>query len=288
MKKFNILITGSNGQLGNEIQNIAKNYKHFNFLFTDVNELNITNYNDVKNFVTENNINFIINSAAYTAVDRAEEEKELAYKINATGAKNLKNIAEQTDIPIIHISTDYVFNGKNHKPYTETDATKPESEYGFSKLEGERVFDDYKKSIIIRTSWLYSVYGNNFVKTIIKIASENDQIKVVFDQIGTPTNAADLAKAILEITSQTLKSDKVQHGIYHYSNEGACSWYDFAISIINAKKINCTVNAVSSDEFPRPAKRPFYSVLNKTKIKSTFDIKIPHWHKSLLNAIDKM
>jgi len=285
MKK--ILITGSNGQLGQEIQAIKQNYNDLSFYFTDVEVLDITNFEKLEQFYNKNNFDLIINCAAYTAVDKAEQEEKLANLINETGVYNLRLIAEKHDLPFIHISTDYVFNGKNYKPYTERDDTSPESIYGKSKLAGEKSIIDYKKAIIIRTSWLYSVYGNNFVKTIIKISTENDSINVVFDQIGSPTNAADLAKAVLDIV---VKLDNIDNysGIYHYSDEGACSWYDFAIEIIKLKNISCNVVPVTSKEFVRPAKRPFYSVLDKSKIKNTFNVDVPHWASSLKTVIDKM
>lgn len=284
----NILVTGANGQLGSEIKNLKTEFNNFNFFFTDVDELDITNIDATNNFVKNNNIELIINCAAYTAVDKAEQDTQTAYKINVTGAENLKIAAKNADIPFIHISTDYVFDGHNFKPYNENDITNPQSIYGKTKLEGEKKISDYNKVINIRTSWLYSVYGNNFVKTIIKIAKQNPNINVVFDQIGTPTNAADLAIAILKIASFSLQNNKILTGTYHFSNEGACSWYDFAKIIIDLKNINCKVEAVSSKEFPRPAPRPFYSVLDKTKIKSTFNFSIPHWIDSLKTVIDKM
>jgi len=285
---YNILITGSNGQLGSEIKNIADDFSQFSFFFTDVDKLDITNEKHVFDFVNTNNIDFIINCAAYTAVDKAEEDQIMAHKINVIGTKNLKNAAKNKNIPLIHISTDYVFDGKNHKPYKETNPTSPQSIYGKTKLDGELAILDYKKAVIIRTSWLYSIFGNNFVKTIIKIATKNDQIKVVSDQIGSPTNAADLAFASLKITEQIFEKDEVDGGIYHFSNEGVCSWYDFAKNIISLKSITCDIKAVNSDEFPRPAPRPFYSVLDKSKIKSTFNLSIPHWTDSLKLVLSKI
>ncbi len=284
----NILITGANGQLGSEIKLLSEKYTNFNFIFTDVDELDITNLQATTDFFTENKVEFIVNCAAYTAVDKAEEDTELAYKINVTGAKNLMTAAKQNDCPFIHISTDYVFDGQNFKPYIETDKTNPQSVYGTTKLQGENAIKDYKKTIIIRTAWLYSIFGNNFAKTIIKIATQNDTIKVVSDQIGSPTNAADLASAILQIIKNINETNKINNGIYHFSNEGVCSWYDFAKTIIDLKSITCNINAVNSEEFPRPAPRPFYSVLDKSKIKSTFNITVPNWVDSLKTVIDKI
>ncbi|MBN2664437.1 MAG: dTDP-4-dehydrorhamnose reductase [Bacteroidales bacterium] len=284
----NILVTGANGQLGSEIKNIKNKFNNYSFIFTDIEELDITNLDATYNFVENNNISLIINCAAYTAVDKAEKDAETAYKINVIGAENLKIAAQSINIPFIHISTDYVFDGKNFKPYTEDDITNPNSIYGKTKLEGEEKVSDYDKTITIRTSWLYSVFGNNFVKTIIKIANQNPTIKVVFDQIGTPTNAADLALAVLKIASDSLDTNAVKSGIYHFSNEGVCSWYDFAKTIVDFKKINCKIYPVGSEEFPRPAPRPFYSVLNKSKIKTTFDLSIPNWVDSLKTALNNM
>lgn len=278
----NILITGGNGQLGSELAEIAPNYPYYNFLFTDVKDLDITNHNAVAAFVKINNITVIINCAAYTAVDKAESEPELADAINHLAVANLAQMAKKNSIKLIHISTDYVFDGTNHKPYLEKDTPNPKSVYGQTKLDGELAMQKINSanSIIIRTSWLYSRFGNNFVKTITKLAKDRDTLKVVFDQIGTPTYSKDLALALLEL----LPRNDVK-GIYHFSNEGICSWYDFAIEVIRNQDIICKIFPVSFHEFPTKANRPSYSVLDKSKIKS-YGIRVPHWKDSLSEYID--
>lgn len=281
MQKPNILVTGSKGQLGNELNKIKELYNDYSYIFTDVDELDITNLEELKDFFSKNRLDFVINCAAYTAVDKAETDIENAYKVNSLAVKNLMECCKLKNIPIIHGSTDYVFDGTNFKPIKEDQTTNPQTVYGASKLEGEKIISQYDKAIIIRTSWLYSVYGNNFVKTIIKLSTANKFVNVVFDQVGTPTNAADLADAILKIVSQTLKSGVVKNGIYNYSNEGVCSWYDFAKAILENTHINSSILPVKTEEFPRPAKRPYYSVLDKSKIKSAFDLEIPYWKDSL-------
>ncbi len=265
-----VMITGANGQLGQELQKLIPNA-----VLTDVDTLDITDMDAVKTFVDNNQINTIINCAAYTAVDKAEDEPELASKINTLGPANLA----KTGAKIVHISTDYVFDGKGYKPYTEDDMAVPISVYGKTKRNGEiAVLDNAEIAIVIRTAWLYSPYGNNFVKTMRRLGSEKNSLNVVTDQIGSPTYAGDLAKAIVSILPQMSKENK---GIYHYTNEGVCSWYDFAIKIMELSGLNCMVNPISSSEYPTKATRPFYSVLNKAKIKSTFGIDIPHWEEGL-------
>jgi len=282
----NILITGSNGQLGSELVELSKNSSD-SFFFTDVDKLDITDKEAIQSFCTSNSINFIINCAAYTAVDKAEEETDLAYKINADAPQYLAEVSAEKGIKFIHVSTDYVFDGTAYKPYTETDQVKPNSVYGESKLKGEQnIIKADPSAIIIRTSWLYSSFGNNFVKTMIRLGSERDSLGVIFDQVGTPTYARDLASAILKIIEKANTDlSKFISGIYHFSNEGVCSWYDFAIAIHQLKGIECNVSPIETKQYPTPASRPHYSVLNKSKIKENFSIVIPHWMTSLKECL---
>jgi dTDP-4-dehydrorhamnose reductase len=275
-----ILVTGGNGQLGSELRDIAPNYQDYNFLFTDVKDLDITNHNAVAAFIESNKINVIINCAAYTAVDKAEEQKDVANAINHLAVANFAQIAKDKNIKLIHISTDYVFDGTNHKPYVVTDTPNPQSVYGKTKLDGELAIQKIKpsNSIIIRTSWVYSKFGNNFVKTMLRLAETRDEISVVADQIGTPTNAADLADSILTILTK-ISNETVE--LFHYSNEGVCSWYDFAKAILEIRNIDCKVSPIPTEKYPTRAKRPSYSVLCKLKIKETYNIKIPYWRDSL-------
>ncbi len=280
-----ILITGSKGQLGNEMQQISLQYPKFNYIFTDIDELDICDKISLNAFVNKNSINFIVNCAAYTAVDKAETDIELCYKINSEAVRNIAEVAEINDIKVIHISTDYVFDGTNYLPYSENQEVSPATVYGKSKLAGElALIEKCKNAIIIRTSWLYSSYGNNFVKTMLKLGTERDSLNVIFDQIGTPTYAADLAKAIMEI----LSAESFISGIYHYSNEGVCSWYDFTKSIHRLAGINCNVKPIETKDYPTITPRPHYSVLNKFKIKSNYGINIPHWEESLANCLKKI
>jgi|TARA_B110000259_G_scaffold62308_1_gene73759 dTDP-4-dehydrorhamnose reductase len=283
----NILITGGKGQLGSELRDLAPNYQDYNFLFTDVKDLNITNHNAVATFIESNNINVIINCAAYTAVDKAESEPELADAINHLAVANFAQIAKDKNIKLIHISTDYVFDGANHKPYVETDTPNPQSVYGQTKLDGEVAMQQIKpaNSIIIRTSWVYSKFGNNFVNTMLRLSETRDEISVVADQIGSPTNAADLAKVILTVLPQ-IKNETVE--LFHYSNEGFCSWYDLANAIFEIEELSIKTKPIESSQYPTPAKRPFYSVLNKSLTKATYGIEIPYWKDSLNKVILKL
>jgi dTDP-4-dehydrorhamnose reductase len=285
-----ILVTGAYGQLGNEIKILSKKYSEFRFVFTDVDTLDITDENQVRRFFEKEKPEFVINCAAYTAVDKAESEMETAQLINATAPALLAKHSVKHNSGFIHISTDYVFNGKTFVPYSETDPVQPESIYGKTKLAGENLIrSSESKAVIIRTSWLYSSFGNNFVKTMLRLGKERDLLKVVFDQVGTPTYAADLANAVLSIASVYEKQpENFTTGVYHYSNEGVASWYDFAKSIFEISGLSCNVLPVLSDEFPTPAKRPHYSVLNKSKIKSTFNLEIPYWKDSLKKCIEKL
>ncbi len=276
---INVLVTGSNGQLGSEIRELSSKYT-YNFYFTDSTTLDITDFTKVKEFIKMNDINTIINCAAYTAVDKAEEDESNAEKINHLAVKNLATIAKEKNIKLIHISTDYVFDGKNFKPYSEDDSTNPNGVYGKTKLDGENAMREINplNSFIIRTSWVYSSFGANFVKTMLRLGKERDSLGVIFDQVGTPTYARDLAKAILDIIPQ-VKNHIVE--ICNYSNEGVLSWYDFAKEIMRMAKVDCQINPIETKEYPTPATRPHYSLLNKSKIKEEFGIMIPYWKDSL-------
>jgi dTDP-4-dehydrorhamnose reductase len=276
---LNILVTGFRGQLGSEIEALSSNYP-YSFFFTDKEKLDITNQEAIEKFVKENNINTIINCAAYTAVDKAESQRELADKINHLAVKYLAQISKEQNIKLIHVSTDYVFDGTNFRPYIETDATNPQGVYGQTKLDGEKALQTInpKNSIIIRTSWVYSSFGANFVKTMLRLGKEKESLGVIFDQVGTPTYARDLAETILVIIPK-IENHKVE--IYNYSNEGVLSWYDFAKEIMKMAKLPCQINPIETYQYPTPAKRPHYSLLNKSKIKKDFDIIIPYWKDSL-------
>jgi len=276
---LNILVTGSNGQVGSELRELSKNYS-YDFFFTTRDNLDITNSEAVKEYCESSNINVIINCAAYTAVDIAETDIENADLVNRKAVKKLALVSKELNIKLIHISTDYVFDGKNFKPYCEEFQTNPKSIYGKTKLDGEieMIKINPKNSIIIRTSWVYSSFGNNFVKTMIKLGKEKESLGVIFDQIGTPTYAKDLANAILDIMP-TINNKKVE--IYNYSNEGVLSWYDFAKEIMKMAKLDCKINPIETYQYPTPAQRPHFSLLNKAKIKNEFNICIPFWKDSL-------
>ena len=282
---MNILITGCNGQLVNEIKRLETLYPNHNWINTDVAELDITDEDAVAAFVHTNEIDGIINCAAYTAVDKAEENEAFCSKLNAEAPAFLAAAVDARDGFIIQISTDYVFDGTNHIPYVETDDTCPNSVYGKTKLVGEfNVLKLCRRAIVIRTAWLYSSFGNNFVKTMLRLGQEKSQLGVIFDQIGTPTYAHDLAQAILTIIEKGILP-----GTYHFTNEGVCSWYDFTKTIHDLAGITtCHVNPLHTAEYPTPAKRPFYSVLDKTKIKETYGISIPHWKDSLSRCLKEM
>ncbi|MBO5880283.1 MAG: dTDP-4-dehydrorhamnose reductase [Paraprevotella sp.] len=281
----NILITGCNGQLGNEIQVLAKQHPEFNFFYTDVNELDITNQNAVNDFVNEHQINGIINCAAYTAVDKAEDNEQLCDLLNHIAPGYLAEAVNARGGWMIHVSTDYVFDGTNHIPYKEDEPTCPATVYGRTKLAGEQaVLKGCPQSAVIRTAWLYSTFGNNFVKTMIRLGKEKESLGVIFDQIGTPTYARDLAQAIFTIIQQGIVP-----GVYHFSNEGCISWYDFTKAIHRIAGITtCHVRPLHTEEYPTPAARPHYSVLDKTKIKSTYQIEIPYWEDALNDCIYKL
>jgi dTDP-4-dehydrorhamnose reductase len=280
-----ILVTGANGQLGSELQKLSANYPAWQFTFTDIDSLDITSLPSLENFCLEKGFQYIINCAAYTAVDKAETDLDMAFRINRDAVRNLAIAAAKINAVLIHVSTDYVFDGTSYLPYTEEQPVNPQSAYGRTKVEGETEALKYEKSIIIRTAWLYSTFGNNFVKTMLRLGAERSEIPVVFDQTGSPTYAEDLAFAILSIIDYTVKHG-VTPGIYHFSNEGVCSWFDFAWEIQNYTKSKCLVKPIESKDYPLPAKRPAYSVFNKAKIKNTFNIDIPYWKSSLYTCLD--
>lgn len=285
----NILITGAKGQLGSEISEISVQHPDFRFHFHDADTLDITDYPVLKEFILSNRIQYIVNCAAYTAVDKAETEIEKAEKINAEAVGNIIRCAEQNQAFVIHVSTDYVFDGNSNKPYKESDRVNPLSVYGKTKEAGEQMVKQYRKGMIIRTGWLYSSYGNNIVKTVLKLAKDRKVLNFVFDQTGTPTYAADLAHAILTVLHQSEERESgFKTGIYHYSNEGVCSWYDFVKTIIQLEGLDCSVNPIETFQYPTPAIRPVYSVLNKNKIKNTFALDIPYWRDSLEICLKKL
>ena len=282
---MNILVTGCNGQLGNEIQLLEKSYENHKFFNTDVNELDITDAQAIERFVDEHSIDGIINCAAYTAVDRAEENEALCGKLNADAPGWLAAAMGRRGGWMVQVSTDYVFDGTKHTPYVETDGTCPDSVYGRTKLVGEKlVVENCSRSMIVRTAWLYSTFGNNFVKTMMRLGKERPELGVIFDQIGTPTYARDLAVAIM-----TAVDKGIVPGVYHFSNEGVTSWYDFTKAIHRIAGITgCHVRPLHTSEYPTPANRPHYSVLDKTKIKQTYNIEIPHWEESLAECISQL
>lgn len=283
---YNILVTGSNGQVGSEIKELSSNY-NYNFFFTTRDDIDITSKDSIKEFCQTNSINVIINCAAYTAVDKAQSDIENADLVNRKAVKKLSIVSKELNIKLIHISTDYVFDGKNFKPYVEEFQTNPQSVYGKTKLDGENELLDINplNSIIIRTSWVYSYYGNNFVKTMLRLGKEKEELGVIFDQVGTPTYSKDLAITILDIIPQ-IDNQKVE--IYNYSNEGVLSWYDFAKEIMKMAKLNCKINPIETYQYPTPAKRPHFSLLNKSKIKSKFNLEIPYWKDGLDDCLKRL
>jgi dTDP-4-dehydrorhamnose reductase len=282
-----ILVTGCNGQLGSEIRSLASVHTDFEFTFTDIDELDITNEKEIDSFFSGGDYQVLINCASFTAVDKAEDEPDTAMMINGKAIHHLAVACMNHHCYPIHLSTDYVFSGSHHRPYSEKDIPDPASVYGQTKLKGEQYFYEIAKTgMIIRTSWMYSPYGENFVKTILRNGREMSELRVVFDQVGSPTYARDLAQCILRILPEALSSRK--YGIYHYSNEGICSWYDLALETVKMAGFNCTVHPVKTSEYPTKAPRPYYSVLDKSKIKSEFGIIIPHWKESLKRCIEAM
>lgn len=291
MTKMTILLTGANGQLGQCFRQLAAAWPQWQFIFVDIGELDITNRRAVFAFFKKHPVQWCINCAAYAQVDKAESEPELARKVNVDGARNLSAACASMGVPIIHFSTDYVYHGRQNVPFREDDPVSPKAVYARTKLAGDRaVLKANPLGMVIRTSWLYSLYGNNFLRTMLRLGAERPAIDVVFDQVGTPTYAPDLAGAVLQIV-QKVETGEVERaavaGIWHYSNEGVTSWYDFAKAIFEIKKLPCRVNAIESKDFPTPVERPPYSVLNKGKIKEIFGLQIRWWRESLLDCLNE-
>jgi dTDP-4-dehydrorhamnose reductase len=281
-----ILITGASGQLGNELKVVSKNFYGYDFVFTDIDTLDITNPLQISDFITKTQPHWIINCAAYNLVDKAESEPDKADSINALAVKNIADFIHGSECRLIHISSDYVYDGKAAVPYNEDSQTNPVSAYGRSKLAGEKFALQHPGTMVIRTSWLYSSFGNNFVKTILRHAGEKPTLRVVFDQTGSPTYAADLAGAIMFIVSGVIRNHfALKAGIYNYSNEGVCTWYDFATEIIKEAGLECKVNPVLTRDYRQEAERPAYSVMDKYKIKENYGLSIPHWRSSLKQCL---
>ena len=281
-----VLVTGANGQLGNSIHARISQYPGYNFLFTDIDTLDICDKEAVRKYVLENDVQYVMNCAAYTAVDKAEEHEDLCMRINRDAVRNLGEAAHAVGAKVIHVSTDYVFDGTSCRPYLESDVTCPVSVYGRTKLAGEQALMEVcPDSVIIRTAWLYSEYGNNFMKTVLRLGKERDELRFIFDQVGTPTYAGDLAAIIYKVIEKDMLD---KQGIYHFSNEGVCSWYDFAKEICALFGNCCDIQPCHSDEFPSKVKRPHFSVLDKTKVKSTFGITVPYWKDSLQKCIHEL
>jgi len=286
---ISVLVTGANGQLGSEIKRISAEFPEIYFHYTDIEELDITNPPAVKDFLDANPVQFLVNCAAFTAVDRAEEEPEAAMLLNAAAVEILAGESSRRNIQLIHISTDYVFDGEKNHPYLEDDPVNPRTVYGRTKLAGETAVKQSGKGIIIRTSWLYSVFGHNFVKTILRFSREKERLRVVFDQTGSPTNARDLARAVLGMIRKDHIEGKIpRFDLYHYSNTGVCSWYQFAETIVGMAGSDCIVEPVGSKEYPTRAARPRYSVLGKAKFQADYPIGIPHWKDSLGTCIEEL
>ncbi len=286
-----ILITGINGQLGHELKGLSytHTYKQYNYLYTDIENLDITDQDKVEQFFNNNQVDCIINCAAYTNVDKAESETEKAMLVNGLAVKWLVNAARKNNAGFIHVSTDYVFDGTNHIPYKEEDPANPVTAYGKTKFAGEEAVLQYLNGTVVRTSWLYSPQGNNFLTTILKRGAERNELNVVNDQVGTPTYARDLAKVLLSLADNVLSENNLYNGgLFHYSNEGVCSWYDFALEIVKLTGLHCRVNPVDSSQYPSAARRPHYSVMNKNKIKTELSVTIPYWKDSLISCIDQL
>ena len=284
-----VLVTGANGQLGQSIQFIANQYPNVQFIYTDYQELDITNFESCHTVFAKYKPQFCINTAAYTAVDKAESEAEKAHLINVIGPENLAKVCKEYNTILLHISTDFIFDGTSTQPYLETDIPNPKSVYGQTKLDGElAVQKNWEKHFIIRTSWVYSQFANNFMKTMLRLASERDSLSVVIDQIGTPTYAVDLAEVLMNIIQSSITNKPSPFGIYNFSNEGVCSWHDFASAIFHQKGISIDLQPIPTSAYPTPAKRPSYSVLDKSKIKNTFNLKINDWKTSLQSCLNQL
>ncbi|MBD3767907.1 MAG: dTDP-4-dehydrorhamnose reductase [Gammaproteobacteria bacterium] len=296
LPKQRLLITGKSGQLGQSFAKLVNEYPQYDFIFLGREQLDLSQPDSLERALESIEFDTIINCAAHTAVDKAESEPELADAINHQSVKQLAQIAKQRNVALIHISTDYVFDGKNHKPYIETDPVDPQSIYGLTKLKGEQALHRINpKGCIVRTSWVYSEFGNNFVKTMLRLGKERDQLGIIFDQVGSPTYATDLARALLELLKQIgTEDDKSDNQtdevlpIYHYSNEGVCSWYDFAKAIFELAELTVKVNPIETKDYPTPAKRPHYSLMNKAKIKQDFGLDIPYWKDSLQACLNEL
>jgi len=287
-ERLKILVTGSAGQLGLSLQAIVDQYSEYDFVFATRTELDLSDTANMERYLEHNQFNVIINCAAQTAVDKAESEPELANQLNHIAVKQFAEYVKKYNAKLIHISTDYVFDGKIHRPYQENDLVEPQGVYGETKLRGELAVQNEleNNAVIIRTSWVFSEYGSNFVKTMLKLGKERDSLNVIFDQVGTPTYAKDLAVAIMEIiNSSKFKTTNFNTEVMHFSNEGVCSWYDFAKTIFELGKISCALSPIETKDYPTPAKRPYYSVLNKAKIKQTYQLTIPYWKDSLQQCL---
>jgi dTDP-4-dehydrorhamnose reductase len=292
MAKPTILITGAAGQVGNEFRFLAFTHSQFQFIYTDVEQLDITKLGETLRFFKRSTPQYVVNCAAYTAVDRAETDVALATKINVNGARNLAKACQATGATLIQLSTDYVYHNNQNTPFKEGDKTSPKGVYAKTKLRGDLAALKFcERAIVIRTSWVYGTFGNNFVKTMLRLGKEREELNVIFDQIGTPTYARDLARAILKIAQKIENQDvepKILKGVFHYSNEGVTSWYDFTKAIFDIRDIPCRVNPIETSQYPTPAARPPFSVLNKAKFRETFGIEIPYWRDSLVACLKEL
>ena len=285
-----ILVIGKNGQLGQSLQKIAVEFPEFEFIFVGRDELDLASTESIEAFFNKNfNFEAIVNAAAYTAVDHAESEQEFANQVNHLAVRKLSGIAAEQNSFLVHVSTDYVFDGQSYRPYIETDATAPLNQYGLTKLQGEQAMQASGcNGAIVRTSWVYSEFGNNFVKTMLKLGRERDSLNVIFDQVGSPTYAVDLARTLLCLIQQQRTKVIQSSEVYHYSNEGVCSWYDFSKAIFELANIECSVTPIETRDYPTPASRPYYSLLNKTKIKQHLELGIPYWRDSLQRCLNEL